>query len=305
MTSTQLSSSTEPGAAIHPATRIGSVALIVSDLNRSLDFYDRMLGFRRLSETDGMVVLGTADQPLLSLIEKPGARRQPPFSTGLYHVAILLPSRADLARTIQRLAYTHYPLGGAGDHLVSEAFYLDDPDGNGLEIYRDRPRSEWQWVGNRVQMATDPVDINSLFAEIEGDQRPWQGLPPQTQIGHIHLRVGNIQRAVDFYHGVMGFDITAQLPGAAFFSAGGYHHHIGVNTWQSQNAPLPPADSVGLRDFSVALPNQAEQDRLVARLHAAGIDLKQQDAGIVVPDPWHNTLLLTTGTLLNAQHGNA
>jgi catechol 2,3-dioxygenase len=281
-----------PAESIHPKTRMGSVALTVGDLKRSLAFYEQTIGFRRLDDGNGAAELGSGDQPLLRLVEQPGAKPQPEYSTGLYHVAILLPSRPDLARTIKHIAESGYPLQGAADHLVSEAFYLADPDGNGLEIYRDRPRSEWHWNGQTVQMASDPIDLDGMFAEIANDSRPWTGLPALSQIGHVHLRVGDVRKAIDFYHGVLGFDLTAQMPSAAFFSAGGYHHHLGANSWQSRGAPPPPPDSVGMREYSVVLPDTAEQDRIEARLRAAGVEFAREDGKLTLYDPWRNRIVM-------------
>ncbi len=283
-----------PTPPIHPKTRMGSVSLTVADLKRSLAFYEQLIGFRRLDERNDAVTLGSADQPLLRLVEQPGAKPQPEYSTGLYHVAILLPTRPDLARTIRHIAESGYPLQGAADHLVSEAFYLADPDGNGLEIYRDRPRSEWRWDGQTVRMASDPIDLDGMFAEIADEPRQWSGLPAQTQIGHVHLRVGDVRKAVDFYQGVLGFDLTAQMPSAVFLSAGGYHHHLGANSWQSRGAPPPPPDSAGLREFSVALPDTTELGRLEAQIRAAGVESAWENGKLTLHDPWRNRIVLET-----------
>src|SRR5207253_1366779 len=176
--------------------------------------YEGILGFRRIELTDGTAILGAKDgPPLLELKEVPGAYPQPLRSTGLYHVAILLPGRADLGRVLLRLAEAGLEIGQA-DHLVSEALYLSDPDGNGLEIYRDRPRESWHWSNKQVQMATDPIDLYALMEEGKRDALPWEVLPVGTRIGHIHLRVGDIPQAEHFYHTILGFDITARLPSA-------------------------------------------------------------------------------------------
>src|SRR5262245_3426208 len=209
-------------------TSVGQAALTVADLQRSERFYCDVLGMRVLSRGDGTLTL-TADDatPLLELTELPGARPKPARATGLYHFAVLVPSRLDLARSLRRLAEMHYPLTGASDHLVSEALYLDDPDGNGIEIYRDRPRAEWPHLDGQLQMAVDPLDIDGILGELEHDDRPWNGLDAGTRMGHMHLHVANLRQAEEFYSGVLGFDVMVRYGTSALFvSAGGYHHHL-------------------------------------------------------------------------------
>lgn len=279
---------------IDPHTNIASTHLTVADLARSEHFYTDVLGFRPLARTGSTLTL-TADgaTPLLSLTEQPGAPPKPARATGLYHFAILTPTRLDLARSLRRLAEMHYPLSGASDHLVSEALYLDDPDGNGIEIYRDRPRAEWPRMGGQVQMATDPLDIDGLLGELERDDRPWDGLAPATVIGHMHLHVADIKAAEAFYHGVLGFDIIVRYgPSALFVSAGGYHHHIGLNTWAGVGAPPAPAGSTGLRHFVVQLPDQAARDTLLARVREAGIAIEEHADGALVRDASGNAVVL-------------
>ncbi len=285
-------------ASIHPDTQIGLVALTVAELDRSIRFYNGVLGFRLIQRRDGTAALGVEQTPLLVLAEQPGARPKSPYMTGLYHFAILVPTRADLARSLRRLAETRYPLGGSSDHLVSEALYLSDPDGNGIEVYRDRPPSAWPVQSGQVQMAVDPLDLEDLLAELERDRRPWQGLAPGTRIGHIHLQVADLRRAEAFYHGVLGFDVTQHMPGALFVSAGGYHHHLGLNTWHTRGAPPPPAGSAGLRYFTIRLPDEAEQARVAQRLQAAEIPFAQRDGVLALRDPWDNRILLTVGPAL-------
>jgi catechol 2,3-dioxygenase len=268
------------------------VTLRVANLDRSLSFYEGVLGFRRIERTAGAAILGAQDgTPLLELQEVPGASPQPLRSTGLYHVAILLPSRADLGRILLRLAEAGIEIGQA-DHLVSEALYLSDPDGNGLEIYRDRPRASWRRENGMVKMATDPLDLYSLVEEGKRDALPWEHLPAGTRIGHIHLRVGDIPQAERFYHTILGFDITARLPSALFLSAGGYHHHIGLNTWQSRGAGPAPETTVGLQTFVIALPNQDALAEVRARLAAHGIPVNEQGDDLIVADPWLNQIRL-------------
>jgi catechol 2,3-dioxygenase len=287
-------------ARLHPATHIGSAALTIADLARSVEFYTRVIGLTVLTQNEQTAVLGTRDeQPLLTLVQQVGARPQPARSTGLYHIAILLPRRADLALFVLRLATSGYPLSGVADHLVSEALYLSDPDGNGLEVYRDRPRETWQWHNGLVQMATDPLDVEALLTEGQelAAGENWHEAANGTTIGHMHLRVGNIEQARHFYADLLGFDVVQQLPGALFVSAGGYHHHLGLNTWQSRNAPRPPADSAGLRLFTIQIPDVEELDQLQLRLQTAQWPFERHEEEIVVRDPWDNSMLVTTKAL--------
>jgi catechol 2,3-dioxygenase len=281
---------------IHPDTTVGPVDLAVADLGRAEQFYREVLGFKQLSREDSTLTL-TADgeAPLLILHEQPGARPKPRRATGLYHFAILTPTRRDLARSLRRLAEMQWPLSGASDHLVSEALYLDDPDGNGIEIYRDRPRAEWPRSGGRIQMATDPLDFDGVIGEMEGNDQPWDGLAPGTTIGHVHLHVADLRAAEAFYHGLLGFDIITNYGGSALFvSAGGYHHHLGLNTWAGVGAPPPPPDAAGLRHFAIVLPNPAALEPVVARVRGRDIAIEQTDEGLLLRDPSQNGVLLTT-----------
>jgi len=281
---------------IDPNTNIGAAHLTVADLDRSERFYRDVLGFRELAR-DGDTLALTADgaTPLLELTELLGAPPKPARATGLYHFAILTPSRLDLARSLRQLAEMRYPLSGASDHLVSEALYLDDPDGNGIEIYRDRPRAEWPRMGGQIRMATDPLDVDGILAELERDDRPWDGLAPATTIGHMHLHVADLKAAEAFYHGVLGFDIIVRYgPSALFVSAGGYHHHIGLNTWAGVGAPPAPAGSAGLRHFVVRLPDQAALDAVLARVREAGVAIEDHTDGALVRDASKNAVVLAT-----------
>jgi catechol 2,3-dioxygenase len=270
---------------IHPDTTVGPVDLVVADLGRAEQFYREVLGFKQLSRQDSTLML-TADgaAPLLILHERPGARPKPRRATGLYHFAILTPTRRDLARSLRRLAEAQWPISGASDHLVSEALYLDDPDGNGIEIYRDRPRAEWPRSGGRVQMATDPLDFDGVIGELEGDDQPWDGLAAGTTIGHVHLHVADLRAAEAFYQGVLGFDMIMNIGSALFVSAGGYHHHLGLNTWAGVGAPPPLPDAAGLRHFAIVLPD----------LRDAGIAIEETGEGLLIRDPSQNGVLLTT-----------
>ncbi len=200
---------------------------------------------------------------------------------------------------ITQLRSLNVPLGFA-DHLVSEAFYLSDPDGNGLELYRDRPRGEWQWNNGMVQMASDSIDFFSFFGEVQEDDPALanMALPAGTRLGHMHLRVADIAQAEKFYHEVLGFDITARMSNALFISAGGYHHHIGMNTWESRGGKPPQEPSAGLREFSLVLPDQAALDRLVRQVRAAGVAVESSPTSAVVRDPFQNQIRFTVANPL-------
>ena len=279
---------------IHPDTHIGVVSLTVADLNRSIEFYEQILGFRTINRTDNSAELGAeSTTPFLLLTEIPGAAPKPIRATGLYHFAILVPSRADLGRSLKHLAESGYPLDGYADHLVSEALYLSDPDRNGIEIYRDRPRDEWQWQDGHVVMASELPDLRGILAEGESDPRPWTGLSAGTGIGHMHLQIGDVRQAADFYHNVLGFDIVAAMPSALFVSAGGYHHHIGLNTWNSLRGVPAPAGSAGLRHFALVFKDSDARQQVLARLEAAKIPFEAQGNVVTVNDPWSNVIHLT------------
>ena len=266
------------------ATTLGAAHLSVADLPRALAFYRDILGFTTRESEPGVVALSAAQdgETLLTLTEQPGARPKPARTTGLYHVAILLPSRLDLGRTLLRLVESDYPLQGASDHLVSEALYLADPDGNGLEIYRDRPRDEWPRVGDQIAMDTLPLDLRALIQEALASGQTWDGVASGTRIGHVHLQVADLDQAVRFYRDVLGFDLMARMGhSAAFLSAGGYHHHIGLNTWGTAGAPQAPADAVGLRSFDIVLPTPADLQPVAGRT----ADAETSDGTIVTPEP--------------------
>lgn len=278
-------------SAIHPATRLGPVLLTVADLERSLAFYGAVLGFRVRDRREDLAVL-TADgaAPVVVLAALPGARPQPRRTTGLYHFAVLFPTRRELARALARLVQARYPLQGASDHLVSEALYLADPDGHGIELYADRPRQQWPTTARGVAMATAPLDLDGLLAELDAPSAATGGVPPQTCIGHVHLRVADLGQAEAFYHGRLGFAVTQRdYPGALFLSAGGYHHHIGANVWGSQGAPPPPRDALSLRAFTIVLPDVAALDAVLRRLDPPA---QEGPAGWFVRDPFGTGILM-------------
>ncbi len=260
-------------AVIDPLTTMGTVRLTVSDLSRSREFYERALGLRAVELEDGAVALGAPDGPaLVELYGDSAARALDRRATGLFHLAVLVPSRRDLALALRRLADGRWPLDGASDHLVSEALYLSDPDGNGIEIYRDRPREQWQQVDGQLQMATLPLDLRGVLGELSADDPPQPLVPPGTRIGHTHLQVSELERTEEFYAGVLGFDVVVRgYPGALFVSAGGYHHHIGLNTWHSAGSGPAAPGSAGLRSFEVVLPGSGELEAVLGRVSDAGL----------------------------------
>jgi catechol 2,3-dioxygenase len=272
-------------------TAIGAVALTVADLDRSIAFYEDRLGLRTLDRAGAQATLGAGQAPLLALTEDRAARRVP-GTTGLYHFAVLVPSRADLARALERLASTGTPIQGASDHHVSEAIYLADPDGNGIEIYADRPRSAWAYPDGRLRMGTDPLDINGLMGELTDADRSWRGLPAGTVNGHIHLHVSDLAAAEAFYVDTLGFDLVTRYGGrASFVSAGGYHHHIGLNTWAGVGAPPPPRDAAGLRHFVIDVPASAI-DVIADRLRASGRAFESRDGELITRDPSSNAVVI-------------
>lgn len=284
---------------LHPAVEVGTVALKVADLARSLKFYTQVIGLEVFQQMANTAVLGAGQQPILLLEEVPGATRLARNVTGLYHAAILFPTRHSLAIKIQQLARINYPFG-YGDHLVSEAFYLDDPDANGLELYQDRPRSTWNWNNGQVRMASDPIDFDSLFAEIKPNDPALNNpaAPVGTKLGHMHLRVGNIPKARAFYQGVLGLDMVAEMPTALFMSAGGYHHHLGMNVWESNGGKPTPEHSAGLREFSISLPDQTELERLTGQIEAAGITVERNGESALVLDPFQTRIKLVLASSL-------
>jgi catechol 2,3-dioxygenase len=280
--------------AIHPDTSVGEVRLTVADLARSRDFYERALGLRATERDDGSLALGVVGEaPIIELTADAAAPPRPRRTTGLFHLAVLLPTRRDLAVALRRLAEARVPLDGASDHLVSEALYLHDPDGNGIEIYRDRPREEWPHVEGRLEMATLPLDLEDIITELPPASAKDAVVPPGTRMGHVHLQVSDLDEAEAFYSDVLGFEVMVKgYAGALFVSAGGYHHHIGLNTWQSLGAGAPPPGAIGLRSFEVVLPDSGELEHILARVNEAGITAERSNRGAVVRDPSGNAVRL-------------
>lgn len=272
-------------------TRLGYVQLVVPDLKRSLAFYQDVLGFQIHRTKKNVAHLGAGAEDILVLTENPDAT-MPRRATGLYHFAILTPSRFELARALRNFIQHDIELA-FGDHIVSEAIYFSDPDGNGIEVYRDRPRSEWYDKNGNFVMGTLPVDVRGVLSELDNETDVWQGLHRDTVLGHMHLKIANVNREAAFYRDVIGFDEMANMGSAAFVSAGGYHHHLGMNNWESANAVPPPPDAAGLQYFTLILPNADELTRVTNRVLQAGVALDETDAGLLVRDRSHNGMVLT------------
>jgi catechol 2,3-dioxygenase len=280
------------GYRLPEATRLGRVRLQVADLARSVEYYGHVIGLRVIDKEDGRAVLGAYgdDAPLIELYEHPGAAPVPRRGRlGLYHFAILLPDRASLGRFAGHLASIG-ARAGASDHLVSEAFYLQDPDGLGIEVYADRPRSSWQVRDRQLLMATEPLDVNDLVRATGAE--PWAGIPSGTVIGHVHLHVADLHEAASFYHEALGFDaVVWSYPSALFVSAGGYHHHLGLNTWAA-GAPAALPNDARLLDWEIIVPSHADADAAASSLRDHGFDVVQEDSGWRATDLWGTSVLI-------------
>ena len=287
---------------IHPATLLGHVSLTVANLENQILFYQQALGFELHWREGNKAGLGAGGADLVRMTEEPNLKKYRGV-TGLYHFAVLFPNRRELARAVARLAalkYRNHPT----DHIMTKTTYLDDPEGNGIELYCESPEDGIFTVENNdfitrradgtLSDGREPLDVEALFSHLTADDRLDQPIPPETRVGHVHLHVRNVQEAVDFYHGIIGFDVQglSSTFQAAFISAGGYHHHLGLNAWQGEGAPPPPADAVGLRHFTVDLPNQQALDEIVERVTQAGIPFNQTDEGLLLYDPSQNGVVL-------------
>lgn len=296
-------SETKTEFSIHPATLIGHVSLTVANLENQIAFYQQVLGFQLHWREGNKAGLGAGGPDLLRLTEEPNVRKYQRV-TGLYHFAVLFPNRRELARALARLfalKYPNYPT----DHIMTKTTYLDDLEGNGIELYTESPEDgTWTMTNGKYETrradgswsdGREPLDVDALLSLLNEEDRLDVPVPPETRMGHIHLHVRDIDEAVSFYHGILGFDLmgVAKTFRMAFVSAGGYHHHIGLNTWQGEGAPPPPADAVGLRHFTVELPNQQALDEVAARIDKAGIPSNRTDDGLLVLDPSQNGVILT------------
>lgn len=278
----------------NPITHVGQVHLKVKDLSRSVAFYEQVVGFQVYSRTGTTADLTADGKTVLLTLEQPdGVTGKQGRTTGLYHFALLLPTRSDLAQFVVHLSDLNLSVGSA-DHLVSEALYFSDPDGNGIEVYRDREPSEWTWNGSEVAMTTDPLNFRDLLAGV--NERTWKGLPAGTMMGHIHLHVSDLQETERFYTQGLGFEVVCRYGGQALFiSSGKYHHHIGLNTWNGAGAPRPAANSAGLESFDVVYPNEEARSRAVANVRNLGAAVAQAAEGLSVDDPSGNRIRLLVG----------
>jgi catechol 2,3-dioxygenase len=288
---------------IHSETRMGYISLKVAGLDNQIMFYQQAMGFKLHWREGNKAVLGTGEKDLLHLTEEPNLRKYRGV-TGLYHVAYVFPNRRELAVAMARLFAIKYP-NSPTDHIMTKTTYLDDLEGNGIEMYCESPEDGWmgnengQYIARRadgsLSNGREPLDLDALFSHLKDDDKLDSPVSLETRVGHVHLHVRNIDEALNFYHGIIGFDVMGNAPAmqAAFISAGGYHHHLGLNTWQGAGAPPPPANAPGLRYFTIELPNQIAYDEVVARIDSAGIASNQTKAGLLLHDPSQNGVVLT------------
>lgn len=271
--------------------RIGRVRIKVRDLAGVAGLYERVLGLTRLDESADRVTLGTADTPLLELVGDPALAVRNPRDAGLFHTAFLLPEREDLGRWLAFAVENRLPLQGASDHIVSEALYLADPEGNGIEIYADREPSRWRDADGEIYMTTEALDAGGLLASAQGTT--WSGFPKDGFIGHVHLQVGETGAAERFYSQVLGFDVASRYPGASFFGSGGYHHQLAGNVWNSRNAGPRPQGAAGLDTVEIVVRDPAAREAILARAAEAGIAVSHEGAAPVLGDPWGTRMLLS------------
>jgi catechol 2,3-dioxygenase len=275
-----------------PVTFVGQVNLKVQNLDRSLAYYQDVIGFKVLEQTDRSASLTADGKTVLLKIEQPEeVKPKQARSTGLYHFALLLPKRSDLANILKHFIELNYPLQGASDHLVSEAIYLGDPDGNGIEVYSDRDPSQWNWENDEVVMATEPLDAADLLGETQGNT--WSGLPSGTVMGHIHLHVSELKKTEEFYVKGLGFEVVTRYGSQALFiSDSKYHHHIGLNTWNGIGAPAPLPNSVGLESFAIIFPSKEKRDNIISQLKKIGAPVSEENGSFYTSDPSGNRIRL-------------
>jgi catechol 2,3-dioxygenase len=281
--------SAAPTFASRTPLHIGAVNLKTRNLETLAAFYRDALGLSVMGGDQGCAALGAGGVPLVQLEPQPAARPDDPREAGLYHTAFLMPTRADLARWLHHVARRKVALTGASDHAVSEAFYLDDPDGNGVEVYCDRPAESWEWTGDDLRITTDPLDIDAILREVPATAG-YPGAPDGLRIGHVHLRVGDVARAEAFYRDGLGLDVTRRRHGASFMSSGRYHHHIAANVWHSAGAGARNPDRAGLSLLALEAADASALAAVRARLARGGIAFREISAGIETSDPWGTRL---------------
>lgn len=283
---------TEPTYALTRPAYISQSHLIVADLPLVSSFYQSTIGLKVIEKAPNGEVLGVGGVPLLTLTTAGNAQIAPRNAAGLFHTAFLVPNRAELARWLRQAAHNNVQLEGASDHLVSEAIYLSDPEGNGIEIYADRPHDVWKFhQDGQVEMATHRLDLQALYNSVPEDA--WNGMADGTAIGHIHLQVGDIPEADGFYRDVLGLKLMARYPGASFFATGGYHHHVAANIWNSRGAAPRAEGMTGLSDFTMRFNDKAALDNAVQALDRLEIKTETRDGGIFLKDPWGIGLTLS------------
>ena len=282
-----------PTAASRAPIHISAVGVAVRDLERLTAYYRDTLGLTVQAHTRQVAILGVGDVALLELIHRPDATPDDPHEAGLYHTAFLMPTRADLARWIVHASKTRVPITGASDHDVSEAIYLDDPEGNGVEVYSDRPRERWRRDGKLIFQKTDPLDIDAIIREIDPTTATYAGAPEGLRIGHIHLRVGSVARAEAFYGDTLGFDVTRRRTGATFLSSGGYHHHVAANVWHSNGAGIRNGQRSGLNWFAMEIKDEQTLGGVKKGLEAAGVTIGAISGGFAAADPWGTSIRFT------------
>ncbi len=293
MTTSSDQAAAQPAPTLPAGLRVGAVHIIVTDLDRSIGFYERSIGLTLARREDGLAAMGAGAEELVVLIEEPAARPAGRHA-GLYHFALLNPSRAGLARAAQRLVATRTAVQGASDHGISEAIYLPDPDANGIELAADRGREHWGDLRDPTTIGPRPLDMAGLLSMVDG-QEPAERADPGLVVGHVHLHVGDIEEALGFYRDIVGFEVMTRFESAAFIAAGGYHHHLGLNTWRGEGVPPAPEGSVGLRHWTVVLPQSTDIDELCSRVQSAGLAHEDSGDGLLLADPWNNRLLVTSG----------
>jgi len=287
--------SASPTFANRTPLHIGPVGMVARDLDLLAGYYQNLLGLSVLERTPKLAKLGVNGVTILEIEHMPNAKPDDQRTAGLYHNAFLMPTRADLARWILHIAKNRVPVSGASDHDVSEAIYLDDPEGNGVEVYSDRKAESWRREGKTIFQKTDPLDIEAIVREVDPATATYSEAPGGLRVGHIHLRVGNTDQAEKFYCDILGMEVTRRRTGATFISSGGYHHHVGANVWHSQGAGMRDKDRAGLAFFTIEAADDATYEAAAARLAAANVPVEKIPGGIELADPWGTRIRLVKG----------